>query len=282
MIDENYLPGVLTLGYSLRKYNVTKNLVCLVQDHPVTINNKKYNGVSKKAIQDILQVYDVVYGINLLYCKTYINKNHFTQIEHYKNIMLYVTKLQILGVTNYNKILYIDASSLVTRNLDYLFKCYNNKSAYRIDLKDDDKEYGLPANLLLIKTSLIQYNQGLYLLHNYNKIFGQHFFMRGVDETLIYFAIYPNWDFNNLLKRKMSCPSSKQHFHCPVYAFAIYKPWRHGVDNKKEYYKLYNQWDDLSYELLQKFPQFCHYYTHISAFRPFTLPSICPKYHSNA
>src|SRR3989304_1609189 len=35
IIDETYLPGILILGYSLKKYNNNYNLICLVQDKPV-------------------------------------------------------------------------------------------------------------------------------------------------------------------------------------------------------------------------------------------------------
>ena len=34
MVDESYLPSVLVLGYSLRKFKNNYNLVCLVQDKP--------------------------------------------------------------------------------------------------------------------------------------------------------------------------------------------------------------------------------------------------------
>jgi hypothetical protein len=59
--DETYIPALLILGYSLRKYKCKYNLVCMVQDKPtkVKIDNelRHFPGVSNESINQLLKYF---------------------------------------------------------------------------------------------------------------------------------------------------------------------------------------------------------------------------------
>ena len=134
MVSEEYLPAILVLGYTLRKYKNKYNVVCMVQDKPThkIINGEKkyFPGVSKNSIDEILKIYDVVYGVDLI--KTITQKSdkyHFTeQLKHYKNISVYTTKSQVFGLLDYKRVLFLDASLVVHKNIDYLFTEYTGNT----------------------------------------------------------------------------------------------------------------------------------------------------------
>ena len=133
-INEDYIPGCLALAHSLDIHNNNYNKVCLVQYKPTykEINGKKtyFPGISKETIRNLLKLYDIVYGINLLQItNTDKNNNHWTKMfKHYKNISIYPTKCQVFGLIEYDRVLYIDASSIVNKNLNYIFKKYKGNT----------------------------------------------------------------------------------------------------------------------------------------------------------
>ena len=141
IFDENYISSVLTLGMSLRLYKTTSKLVCLVQDKSyINIhNNKKLLGVSQDIINDLLLIFDEVIGIDLMCVNNYvIPTDHFTNFPTYENIYYYCTKLVVLGLTQFDKIIYLDASTIIQKNIDYIFNKFN-KSAFQ---NDSEWEYG--------------------------------------------------------------------------------------------------------------------------------------------
>jgi len=58
-----YIPGILTLGHSLRLTKTKYKLVCMVQDK----DEDNCKGLNKDMIDEINTVYDLVVGIDLLY-----------------------------------------------------------------------------------------------------------------------------------------------------------------------------------------------------------------------
>jgi len=270
IIDEVYLPGILTLGYSLRKYYNKYNLICLVQDRPTykMIGGEKtyFKGVSEKAINDILEIYDVVYGIDLLQLEPPKSNKHFTQeLKHYKNISIYVTKIQVLGILNYDNILYIDSSSIVHKNLDYLFKEYPENS-FLYDIEYEKTNMGLRGGMFIINPNIKYYNKALFYFYNYSRVFKNYYFVRGIDEVLLYFAIYPKW--SKPIKKWTACIETFIYKKCPLYYYQTHKPFRKSP-NEKPNKITYKIWDKFKNELLMKYPNYKPYFAHIKDLRKF-------------
>jgi hypothetical protein len=275
IFDENYMASVLTLAMSLRLYKTTSKLVCLVQDKSyINIHNgKKLLGVSQDIINDLLLIFDEVIGIDLLCVNNYvIPTDHFTNFPTYENIYYYCTKLVVLGLTQYDKIIYIDASTIVQKNIDYIFNKFN-KSAFQYDNEWEYGNVGLRGTYFIIIPNIYQYNKGLLFLKNYRKYFQDSYFMRGIDEIIIYYSVYPNWS-TELLSDDFGCNGNsirKFKDNCDIYYFQKNKPFRPLIDvsdyDKKNLYDNYKMWDTVVIIVIEKYPQFKKYFSNIKKFR---------------
>lgn len=286
ILDDSYIPSVLALGNSIRKTKTKNKLVCIVQDNPIVIKNKNeekfYSGITKNQIDDINKVYDEVIGVDLLSISNYSPKEgHFTTISTYKNINMYATKLQVLGLLEYKKIFYLDASCIVSKNIDNVFKKYD-KSTFITDYEYEKSLMGLRGTFFLLVPKIEYYNKALYMIYNYHKIFKDLFFIRGIDEVILYFSIYPNWS-NILLSKNFGCYEyygkilnknfniSKGKRYCKIYYYQINKPFRKNKtrNNTKnnQSFVAYKRWDFEVNDLLKKFPSFKKYYKHIPLYR---------------
>ena len=276
IINENYVPSILALAMSLRLYKTTSKLVCLVQDKSYinTYNKKKIMGISQKVINDLLLLFDEVIGVDLLGVNNYvIPPYHFTNSITYENIFYYCTKLVILGLTQFDKIIYLDASTIIQKNIDYIFDKFN-KSAFQNDNEWMHGNVGLRGTYFFIIPNIYEYNKGLLFLKDYSKYFQDNFFIRGIDEIVIYYAVYPNWS-NELLSDDFGCNGNainKFKENCDVYFYQKNKPFREliGVrdSNKdKQLYNNYKIWDNIVVILLEKYPQFIIYFENIKDFR---------------
>ena len=269
--DETYIPALLILGYSLRKYNCKYNLVCMVQDKPAKImidnETRHFPGVSNESIKELLNIFDVVYGIDLIKTNTikYDNEKHFTEIyKHYKNISIYSTKIQSYGLIDYNKILFLDASLVAHKNLDYLFKDYDDFT-FLLNSIIEKANMGIHGAVFLIKPSLYLYNKALFLSKNYIKIFNKLYFKRGIDEVLLFLTGYPNWS-PNLFKKWTRCNEKYFFKKCPIYHYQIHKPFKksENIQNDTVTFKI---WDKFAKEFLNKYPNYSKYFEHIKTFR---------------
>jgi len=279
MVDESYVPSALVLGYTLKKYKCKYNLVCMVQDTPTDkiINGVKthFPGVSKAVIDDILKVFDVVYGIDLLQIEMPTkHSKHFTErISHYSNISIYVTKSQVFGLMDYKRILYLDASTVAHRNLDYMFEEYHSNT-YLWDSSVDKTTMGIHGAVFLIEPSRIFYTKSLYLIKYYGKIFGDKYFKRGIDETILYFTVYPHWS-PKLMKIWTRCTEDHKAKKCPIYHYQIVKPFKPIPANTPDKDKYTFQiWDKFAKELLIRIPLYKKYFEHIGKFRQNGLANI--------
>jgi len=267
--DESYIPSLLVLGYSIKSNNNKFNLICMVQDKPTTViinNEEKYfPGVSKNSIDNILKIYDVVYGIDLIQTDSYKFKEHFTDVfKHYKNISIYPTKLQSFGLIDYQRILFLDASLVINKNIDYLFDIYDDYT-FLIDSFTDITGMGTRGSVFLIKPTLKLYNKALFLSKYYKQIFKNLFFSRGIDEMLIFFTVYPNWS-KKLIKLWTSCIEKYLFKKCPIYHYQIYKPFKE-FENKPNNEITFKLWDFYAKKLLHKYPEYNIYFQHIKNIR---------------
>ena len=275
IINENYVPSILALAMSLRLFKTTSKLVCLVQDKSYinSYNGKQIMGISQKVISDLLLLFDEVIGVDLLGVNNYIiHNNHFTNSVTYENIFYYCTKLVVLGLTQFDKIIYLDASTIIQKNIDYIFNKFN-KSAFQNDSEWEYGNVGIRGTYFFIIPNIYEYNKGLLFLKDYNKYFEDNFFIRGVDEIVLYYAVYPNWS-NELLSDDFGCNgNSVKNFkeNCYIYFYQKNKPFREliGVkdSNKEKIYNNYKMWDNVVVILLEKYPQFIIYFENIKDFR---------------
>ncbi|THF97626.1 hypothetical protein TEA_015691 [Camellia sinensis var. sinensis] len=103
LYGDEFLLGVRVLGKSIRDTGSTKDMVVLVSD-----------GVSDYATK-LLQADDwIVELISLLANPNQIRPKRFWGVY---------TKLKIFNMTNYKKVVYLDADTIVVRSVEDLFKC---------------------------------------------------------------------------------------------------------------------------------------------------------------
>ncbi|KAL5990592.1 hypothetical protein ACLOJK_011494 [Asimina triloba] len=103
LYGDEFLLGVRVLGKSIRDTGSTKDMVVLVSD-----------GVSDYA-KKLLQADGwIVEVISLLANPNSIRPKRFWGVY---------TKLKIFNMTNYKKVVYLDADTIVLKNIDELFKC---------------------------------------------------------------------------------------------------------------------------------------------------------------
>ncbi|CAL0308814.1 unnamed protein product [Lupinus luteus] len=103
LYGDEFLLGVRVLGKSIRNTGSIKNMVVLVSD-----------GVSQFA-NNLLQADGwIVEKIKLLANPNRVRPKRFWGVY---------TKLKIFNMTNYKKVVYLDADTIVVKNIDDLFKC---------------------------------------------------------------------------------------------------------------------------------------------------------------
>ncbi len=271
-ISEEYLPAALVLAESLKKVKSKYPIICMVQDKPYKVNqNKTFEGISEKGIQNLLELFDMVIGIDLLKVKNYKKINdliHFTESSTYKNILYYVTKGQMLSLTQFDKLFYMDASNYVGKNIDYLFGKYS-KPTIQFDREWKETGVGYRGTIVFIIPSLIYYYKLLSYIHDYNKFFHNYYFIRGIDELLIFYAIYPNWN-KDKIPYKISCIKRKDRPVCDIRHFQVVKPFRPKPSN--EYYQnipndIFFEWNEHVKNIIKHNPSLNIYYKNISNFR---------------
>ena len=279
-IDNKYIPGILNLGYNM-KYNIktSYNTVCLVQDKPYYENDKiKHNGLNQNEIDDIKKIFDVVIGIDILYT----DKHHKYPLE-YINIFYYCTKLLCLGLTEYKKLIFMDSSIYVNKNIDYFFKKYN-ESTYYLAFGHEKTNRGLPGNFFLYIPQKYYIKKGIYIVENYNELLGkQHgesYFTP--DEDVLFYTVYPKWNktlFNEtekLLTYWNNKPNIQMNINDNylIYCYVRIKPFRYplieGYVDKSLFnnnLSFYNKWDLVVKQLIEKYLEFKKYFEFIKTYR---------------
>ncbi len=221
-INEKYVPSLFTLGESLRQTKTKYNLVCLIQDKSYKMEDGTIiQAISDKVKDDLFKIYDYVIGMDLLYIENYKPpKDHFTERPSYYNIKYYVTKSNVLGLTQYKKIVFLDASGIVLENIDYLFKKYD-KSTFCYDYEYRKTNIGLKGGIYVYIPDEKIYKKSIYLIENYGSIFKDLYFVRGIDETIIYYSINPDWN-KMFLDNDLICIANKK-IDCKKYKLIFYQ-----------------------------------------------------------
>ncbi len=277
-INESYIPSALVLGKNIKMLKHKYPSVCMVQDKSYKVEKEHgsieyFQGVSYKCIEDLLELYDYVIGVDLLKVHNYSpSPYHFTNSSNYSNILYYVTKGQVLGLNMFEKVMYLDASSYLENNIDSVFTDYKN-STFLGDKEFKVTEVGIHGAFFLVTPNKYYYHKHMLFVKDYTKYFSDLYFMRGIDEVLIYFSVYPNWSITHFDTHFACRKNKKKAFEdCDIYHFQFDKPFRKEKDNNpmesiKKHYIYYDDWDKIVKILLKSHPQFKFYFNHIKGFR---------------
>jgi len=281
ILSNSYMPCILNTGYALKHIaNVKYNTVCFVQDKPYYKNGIKFNGLNSEEIENIKKVYDIVIGIDLL--KLNIDKKSDKYYVNYTNIIYYCTRSYILGLTQYDKIIYLDGSTYIIKTIDYMFDEYD-KSTYNVRFTKNNCIRGLNGNFIFIKPELYYFEKSLYLINKYTEIFDNDFFsLFTYDEDIMYYTIYPHWNkiiidgniFYNLFKYPKYQIEDKVREIYPVMLNEQQKPFRYMLIKEIEERNFFNNdkinykdWDDGVNLLISNFPELKKYFEYIKSYR---------------
>ena len=110
MLSDSYIPGALVLGYSLKLVSKIDR-ICMVTNH-----------VSKKAINQLKKLFIVKKIPELKFKSKPMRTGTKEQKERYDSwIDSSYSKWYCLNFTEYDKIIFLDADTIVTKNIDNIF-----------------------------------------------------------------------------------------------------------------------------------------------------------------
>ncbi len=147
LCNDNYLPGIVALVKSL-KYHKTKNhiLVMVTKD------------VSSECTKNISNLGVIVKKVNEIHYQGKRKDLIRDRFGRENNSWMMFTKFNIWKETQYDKILYIDADTVVLQNIDSLFETNRMYAFAAVRGGSTSHNYkGIEAGVLLIKPSMNTY-----------------------------------------------------------------------------------------------------------------------------
>ena len=106
MLGDKYIPGAITLAYSIKRLDSNADLIVLVLPD-----------VSEKGINLSSTFYDKVIHVDPIYVPNWRTKNQ----PNRKYLDYVFTKFHLFNLTQYKKIIMIDADALILKYPDHLF-----------------------------------------------------------------------------------------------------------------------------------------------------------------
>lgn len=156
--DDSYIFGVILLQESLKKVNTQYPLEVLVTSN-----------VSKPVL-NILEQLDLTYYVtDAIEKPEFVNYNKHIQPRFTKTWALCLTKLKIFGMTQFDKLIFLDADIMVLKNLDHLFECPHMTSALDgeyFNLWPDDPHFN--SGILVITPNEEEYKQLIDYVTNFS------------------------------------------------------------------------------------------------------------------
>jgi len=128
MIGDSYLPGLLTLAYTIRKMGSKIDIIAIV--------TKDVSAQARNILKTIYtHIIEVPYIIPIKGIITdFLIKNY----PHYEKTF---TKINIFNLTQYEKILFLDADTIVLKNFDSLFNLETPAAIYYGSHKIHENNY---------------------------------------------------------------------------------------------------------------------------------------------
>ena len=144
---DSYLEGVLTLAYSIMKTNTKHDIVCMVTDD---VSNDAKTKMKNMGIRII----EVPY--------LDFKRDQKRLLKRYPLISRYYTKWNILNLTEYDKVLFLDADLIVIKSIDHVFTDFKSPGSRFVTanpeiskiIKKHDNSKGLHFSPSLIKRLL--------------------------------------------------------------------------------------------------------------------------------
>lgn len=178
-------------------------------------------------IEELLGLFDQVVEVPLIGEQADVrNTKHGHNTEKYPDLKYYFTKISGVNLTQYKRVLYLDALTLPTESLDELFDLPAPLGTY--------KPFSLGANFggcfYLIIPDKKYYCRLRFLTDYYNEIYDgrpKHY-RGGPDEVLLISLFYDTWNFyDNVIseERLVMCPEGDSKVPPMVYTYGYMKPW---------------------------------------------------------
>ena len=123
LTNNSYASGALVLGHALRASQTTKQLAILITAQ-----------VSRPIREKLASVYDAVIEIGEIDSHSKANLELLGRPE----LGITLTKIHVFNQTQYSKVIFLDADTLVLRNIDELFNTAANGT---MDDKDRNKRF---------------------------------------------------------------------------------------------------------------------------------------------
>lgn len=182
---------------------------------------------SNTEIDELLSLFDQVVEVPLIGEHVDVtNTKHGHNTSKYPDLKYYFTKISAVNLTQYKKVLYLDALTLPNESLDELFSLPSPLGEY--------KPHSLGANfsghVYLITPNEKFYRRLNFLTNYYNEIFDnrQKHYRGGPDEVLLISLFYETWNFyDNIISedRFVMCPEGETTTPPFVYTYRLMKPW---------------------------------------------------------
>lgn len=255
--NEAYLPGALTLGHSYKRHGGALNLVALVQDTP----DGDFAGVTEKGIMSLLKVFDCVYGVDLVRAAGWMSDYHSA---HYANMDIYATKIHLFGLLEFEKVWYLDSSTLVVQDIDPLI----HRAVVPSHRKSRPGFLGMWGGALFIQPSAVSYGRALYLSQHYEEVFGKMESGRSIDEVILHYTLYNEWNIEGLDRLWFGRDRADLDSECSILWYEITKPFRDVLTRHLLREGIgFVQWDAAAMLCLQDHPTFEPYFKHIPSLR---------------
>lgn len=165
--NDAYLDGSIALIKSLRYHKCSNDIVIMVT-----------KDVSKKSRQILLKLEVILIDIEEIHYKGKLSHLIEDRYGKQNNSWMMFTKLNIWKQSQYHKLLYIDADTVVLNNTDFIFNINEQFSAVLGGSKYH-KYHGIEAGVLLLHPSIDIYNKLIDAMNSDN------YDLRMSDQTLI-------------------------------------------------------------------------------------------------
>mgnify|MGYP000327006049 CR=1 FL=1 len=221
--NDNYLPGVVALIKSLKYHKCSFNIIIMVT----------YN-VSLKSKEILLKLGVIIKIVEEIHYQGKLKHLIEDRYGKQNNSWMMFTKINIWKEINYKKLLYIDADTIVLKNIDHIFKINHNLSAV-LGGSTFHNYKGIEAGILLLKPSIDTYNNLIKAMNS------DKYDLRMSDQTLIndYFLKH---DKINYLEEKWNRLQKKNNsiLGAFIYHWNGQKPWINRVINDNIWNFYYN------------------------------------------
>jgi alpha-N-acetylglucosamine transferase len=250
LLNSEYLPGTLTLCESLKQTGTKIPIILLVSKSNISIE-----------CYDILQqsqYFERIVNVDSYLLET---RNEFQLVDLLKrsDLSLTLTKLNVWGLTDYDRIVYLDSDMLIYENIDCLFKIWDNLNENDIIASSDS---GWPdifnSGLFVIKPNNTTFKKLLNFYETNNSF-------DGADQGILneYFNLQSNktggnwyrlpFIFNCTLNSNYEYLPAMIRFKDSIKAFhfiGLNKPWKnHNLCYDQTYAKIFNYGKDNLYQL---------------------------------